>query len=489
METYSTEVIIVNDIPLPKAWDELTEAVRKEIHPAADAVMRNLVGANGVRGFLIYLKGTVSVDRLEDHLLEPLLHEDWSEMVPGLLNWASVPSAGQALNEVFHGKAVLFIEGKPHAIAISAPNGESRGIQEPATEAVIRGPREGFVERIDTNIALVRNKIRTSRLKLESFTVGSESQTKVVLAYHDGIARSSLIEEVRKRIEAIEIDGVLESGYIEEFIVDQPRSPFPQMIYSERPDTVAAQLLEGRFAIFVDGTPFVITGPVTFWQMLHSPEDYYEKFIFSSFLLWLRYLLLFLALFLPGIYVATITFHHDLLPTSLLLSIAAARESIPFPALVEALIMEVSFEALREAGVRLPKTVGQAVSILGALVIGQAAVQAGIVSAPMVIVVSMTGIASFTIPRFNFGIAIRMMRFPLMFLAGMLGLYGMIIGSVLIAVHLCQLQSFGVPYLSGLAPLRPAELKDILIRAPWYRMKARTTVAAKGHRKRFKSNA
>lgn len=197
---------------------------------------------------------------------------------------------------------------------------------------------------------------------------------------------------------------------------------------------------------------------------------------------------MFVSLFLPSIYVAVITFHHDLLPTNLMLSFAASREAIPFPALVEAFIMEVSFEALREAGVRLPKIVGQTVSILGALIIGQSAVQAGIVSAPMVIVVSMTGIASFTTPKFNFGLAIRLLRFPIMILAGMFGLYGIIIATILILVHLVNLESFGMPYMSGIAPLRRSSLKDIVWRAPWYRMNTRPTVASNPSRRRGRGN-
>lgn len=258
------------------------------------------------------------------------------------------------------------------------------------------------------------------------------------------------------------------------------------MEYTERPDTVTAQLLEGRFAIFVDGTPFALIGPVTMWQMMQASEDYYERFFISNMVRWIRFLFLIMALFLPAIYVAVTTYHHDMLPTTLILSIAAARESIPFPALVEALMMEISFEALREAGIRLPKTVGQAVSILGALVIGQAAVQAGIVSAPIVIVVSLTGIASFTIPRFNFAITVRLLRFPIMLMAGLFGLFGIIIATTLIATHLTKLTSFGVPYMSGYSPYNHTDQKDIVVRAPWWKMTKRPSWIGKDNNKRAK---
>lgn len=302
------------------------------------------------------------------------------------------------------------------------------------------------------------------------FVLGRHTKTNVVLAYMKGIADPRVIEEVTSRIEDIEINGVLETGYLEELIEDNPYSPFPQVQYTERPDTISAQLLEGRFAILVDGTPFALSGPVTAVQFMQATEDYYERYMIVNMLRWLRYIFLFLSLLLPAIYIAIITYHHDMLPTNLLYTIAATREAIPFPALIEALIMEISFEALREAGIRLPKTVGQAVSILGALVIGQAAVEAGIVSAPMVIIVSITGIASFTIPRFNFAISIRMLRFPIMILAGVFGLYGIIIGVMWIVMHMCSLRSFGVPYMSGLAPFKVNEFKDIFIRVPWWKM-------------------
>lgn len=250
---------------------------------------------------------------------------------------------------------------------------------------------------------------------------------------------------------------------------------------------VAAQLLEGRFAIFVDGTPFVLTAPITFWSMPQANEDYYERYMIGNLIRWLRYMFMTVALLLPSLYIAISTYHQDMLPSTLPHSISAAREAIPFPALVEALIMEVAFEALREAGIRAPKTIGQAVSILGALVIGQSAVQAGIVSAPMVIIVSLTGIASFTIPHFNMSISIRILRFPLMFLAGILGLFGIVVGVFIISLHLCRLHSFGIPYMSGFAPYRKNKMKDMFVRAPWWKMKKRSQTAR--DKKRTQSNS
>ena len=275
------------------------------------------------------------------------------------------------------------------------------------------------------------------------------------------------------RLKRIEIDGILESGYIEEMIEDNPYSPFPQIMTTERPDIACSNLLEGRAVILVEGTPFSLIAPISFFSLLQSHEDYYQRFMIGTIIRWLRYLFLGVSLLFPSLYVAILTFHQEMVPAQLLLSMASSREAVPFPAIVEALLMEIAFEALREAGVRLPKQIGSAVSIVGALVIGQAAVQAGLVSAPMVIIVAITGISSFMIPRYVAGIAIRMLRFPIMLLASTLGLLGIMMAIIAIAIHLCTLRSFGVPYLAPLAPLKVRELKDVLWRSPLWMMDTR----------------
>jgi len=308
---------------------------------------------------------------------------------------------------------------------------------------------------------------------MKSMKIGSYTNTDVVIAYIEGLADHTLIEEVENRLQRIEIDSVLESGYIEELIEDNSYSPFPQLVNTERPDVAAANLLEGRVVILVDGTPFVLIAPISFFSLLQSPEDYYQRYMISSIIRILRFVFMVLSLLLPSLYVAVLTYHQEMVPTALLISVASSRESVPFPALVEALMMEVTFEALREAGVRLPKQVGAAVSIVGALVIGQAAVQAGLVSAPMVIVVAITGVSSFMVPHYTQGIALRMLRFPIILLAGTLGLLGVMLGVITIVVHLCTLRSFGIPYLTPIAPVKGRELKDALIRAPWWKMDTR----------------
>ncbi|MFC4807851.1 spore germination protein [Paenibacillus sp. GCM10023250] len=360
----------------------------------------------------------------------------------------------------------VFIEGESEALLLDSAGWEHRAVDEPASEMAIRGPRESFTETLQVNTSLLRRRIRTPQLKLSPVTLGTMTKTNVVVAYVEGVVRPELLELVMRRLESVRTEAVLETGYIEEFIEDQSFSPFPQTINTERPDIVAANLLEGKIAILTDGAPQALILPITFWTAFQAAEDYYERFLFATLVRWTRYILFAMSLYLPSLYVAVTTFHPQLLPTNFLPNITSAREGVPFPGVIEALLMEFLFEGLREAGVRLPKAVGSAVSIVGALVIGEAAVKAGIVSAPMVIIVAITGIASFAIPRYNMSIPFRILRFPLLIVSGALGLYGIAMGTLIILVHMARLESFGVPYLSPIAPFQPGQVQDVLIRAP-----------------------
>ena len=293
------------------------------------------------------------------------------------------------------------------------------------------------------------------------------------LAYLAGTADDKVLVEVRKRIERIDVDSILESAYIEELIEDTPYTVFPQIEHSERPDKIAAAILEGKIAILVDGTPFVLIVPTVMLQFWQSSEDYYERYPTAFLMRLIRFMFSTFALILPGFYVAVTSYHQEMLPTALLISIAGAHEGVPFPIYVEALLMEITFEALREAGVRLPQPVGQAVSIVGGLVIGQAAVQAGIVSPATVIVVALTGISSFALPAYNFAWSLRVLRFVFGFLGFISGLYGIMLGLLFILIHITSLRSFGVPFFAPLAPFKLQDIKDIFMRAPWWAMTER----------------
>jgi spore germination protein KA len=469
---------------------------------SSDIMFREFLLGGIQKGVIIFLDGMVDTQVIDSDVLKPLMdfRKGTTHSVTILLKemetflqeqviYVSQVSIGETMKEVvdhiLNGETVLLLEGVKRALFISAQASEMRSVEEPATEAVIRGPREGFTENLRTNTSLIRRKLKTPQLKMEAMKVGRLSNTNIVITYLEGIAEPALVAEVQERIGRIDIDAILESGYIEELIEDNPFSVFPQVNNTERPDKVAAYLLEGKIGILIDNTPFALLVPVTFYEMLQASEDYYQHFMVSTVIRWLRYIMLVSALLLPSLYIAITTYHQEMLPTTLLVTIASGRESVPFPAFVEALIMEISFEGLREAGVRLPRTVGQAVSIVGALVIGQAAVQAGIVSATMVIIVSLTGISSFIFPVFSQGIAIRMLRFPMMVCAAVLGLYGILVASLILLTHLARLRSFGVPYLSPVAPLNFTSLKDIYVRAPWWGMMNRSDQTGKKNQNRM----
>lgn len=475
------------------------QVLRETFENCSDLVIRPIHVNGKTKMLLIYVDGLCDTKTLDEVVLKPLMFEGLPEGMDNICTTGqvleqqlvaiapvkTVSKMNELVDDVLKANVAILVDGEAKALLADLKGFEKRSIEEAASEVAIRGPRDGFTESLRTNTTLLRRRIRSTRLKIESHTVGELSHTDIAIAYIEGIAPDSLLEEVRARMGRIQIDGVLESEYIEEFIEDVPFSPFPQIQNTERPDIVAANLLEGKVAIIVDNTPFALILPMTFWSGLQAAEDSYERFIYTSFVRCIRYILLNVSLFLPSIYVALTTYHPKLIPTDLLISIAAAREGVPFPAIIEALIMEFTFEGLREAGIRLPKPVGSAVSIVGALVIGQAAVQAGIVSAPMVIVVAATGIASFAIPRYNFATAFRMIRFVMLLLAGFLGFYGLVVGLIALTIHLVNLRSFGVPYFSPVAPQIPVDLKDVVVRAPRWALNYRPAFISGGDKKRI----
>jgi hypothetical protein len=489
-----SEIKLNEQDALSKSLLENVNALKSIYSSCPDVIFRTFLIGNSRKAVLIYIEGLSNIEEIDKNVLNPLImlesgfQFDYSILEENLpvSNVKQVKLIQDVIKQVSAGNPVVLIDKQPQGLAMGLAKWEKRSIEEPNAESVVRGPRDGFTETLSVNISILRRKLKSPELKINTISIGRYSQTQVAVMYIDALVNQSLVEEINNRLTRIEIDGILESGYIEEFIEDYPFSPFPQVLNTERPDVVSANLLEGRVAILVDGTPFALIVPITFYSLYQASEDYYQRFIMGTLIRWLRYVFLLIALLLPSSYVAILTFHQEMVPTTLLLSVAKSREEIPFPALIEALIMEITFEALREAGLRLPKQIGSAVSIVGALVIGQAAVSAGLVSAPMVMVVAITGIASFSIPRYNAAIAIRMLRFPIMFMAGTLGLLGIILSLLAIIVHLSTIRSFGVPYLSPMAPMKGKEMKDVLFRAPWWSLKTRPRLT--GERNRYRQS-
>jgi spore germination protein KA len=368
------------------------------------------------------------------------------------------------------GDAVLLLDGCEQGLSIDVRGWKERSITEPTTETVIRGPKEGFTENLRTNTALIRRKIKDPNLWLETKEIGRVTKTDVSIMYIKGIVDDNIVKEIHTRLDRIDIDGILESGYIEELIQDETYTPFPTIFHSERPDSVASALLEGKVIILVDGTPMVLILPITLISFIQATEDHYQRADISTLIRMLRFLSISISLLGPSLYIALTTFHQEMLPTQLLISLASQREGVPFPAFIEALIMEISFEILREASLRLPKAIAQSVSIVGTLVIGTAAVEAGIISAAMVIVVAITAISSFVIPSFDLAMTIRMIRFPMMAFAASFGAFGILVGIIIITLHLCSLRSFGVPYMSPFGPFVLEDQKDSILRIPRWAM-------------------
>jgi hypothetical protein len=463
---------------LTEDLDETEKAMRNIFADCSDVIFRNLELQGPSRLLLIYLQGFTDPHLLNLDIIQPLSQRPMEQPFTAeiLKNYVSaisepITDLNEAANEIVSGWIVCFCQGEATAYSMEISQPPKRAIEEPSNEMVVRGPREGFIEDLNTNITMLRRVLPSPALKIEVHKVGQTAKRKIVIAYHKDIAPEDIVNEVRKRVQNIKADQV--SNYLEEFIEESPFTLFPQIQNTERPDIVCASMLEGKVAIVIDGNPFVLILPMTLLSGLQAADDYYERFIYTSFIRAIRLVLFLISIYLPSLYISITSYHPQMLPTNLLLSILSAREGIPLPVVFEVLIMEFMFEGLREAGLRLPKQVGSAVSIVGALVIGQAAVQAGIVSAPMVIVVAATGISSFAAPRYNVGTAARMLRFPMLILASLFGLFGVIMGTIILLIHLTNLSSFGTPYLSPIIEREGQSLRDTFFRAPRWMMHRR----------------
>lgn len=474
---------------------ENINSIKNIIGDNTDLTIRNItIGRDEVKpASVIYIMDLVDASKIDENIIRPLVLDIYtsglkfsSEIIEQLqagnvITRSKVKTGemlGDILDAVLVGEVGLLIDGVDEAFIVSAEGAKYRSISESDVEPVVRGPREAFIEVLNINLGLIRRRIHHPNLTFESVTIGAMGRTEVVTAYIKGICPAKLIDEVRSRLERIKIDGVLDSGYIEELIQDNPYSIFPQLRNTERPDVVAAALLEGRAAIIVDNTPVVLIAPGEFFSLMQSAEDYYNRYWFSSMIRFIRYMAFSISILLPALYIAISTFHQEMIPTGLLISIISARSEVPLPVLIEALAMIIIFEILHEAGVRLPRPIGQAVSIVGALVIGQAAVQAKIVSPLMVIVIALTAISKFSIAQYNITLPIRILRLLFMILASILGMFGIMAGILFLMLHLFSLESFGKPYMAPLSPFRTGDLKDMVMRAPWWAMVRRPSYSS-----------
>ncbi|GMA57884.1 spore germination protein [Alicyclobacillus sacchari] len=437
------------------------------------------------RGMAVFVDGLSDKNVINSAILEPLmilthvseenprrtLEYVVEKLLPGNQSQI-VDKWSEAVANILTGSTVLFLDRCNGALVIETKGWEHRSVSTPQTENVVRGSQDAFTENFRANTGLVRARLRTEHLVTEIHTVGNLARTDVAIMYIHGVTNPKLVREVRRRISQIDVDFILDSGMLEQFIEDRPSMLIPQVMATERPDRVAASLAEGYVALFVGNSTYCLIVPVVLWSLVHSSEDSNIRFLPGTFMRLIRWIALLTALLLPGLYVAVTNYHSEMLPTDLMLAIAGSREQVPFPVVVEVLLMEFAIELIREAGIRIPSVIGPTIGIVGALIIGQSAVQAGIVSPLLVIVVATTALASFTVPNYELSMGIRIMRFAFLIAGAVLGFYGIAILFVVYVVRLTMLKSFGVPILSPIAPSSGAS-RDVLLRGPLWSMNKR----------------
>lgn len=443
------------------------ELIRDAFGGSSDLVVRTFQSARGEPAAVLFLNGMVSTPSIAQYIIAPVMSDESGDN-PVIAETATISALKDAVSGLNYGHCVLLREGRP-AMTCDVKNWAKRAVPTADIEPSETGPMESFIEDLATNVVLLRRRLRTEKLQVEKFIIGQESRTDVRIVYLRHIVRNELVAEVRRRLQTLEIDAPVSTFLVQELTTDTPWSPFPNALITGRPDRTAAMLLEGHVAILIDGTPMVMIVPGTLVSMLQAADDYHSNFYAASFTRLIRWTATLIGLLASPIYVAVISYHHELIPTRLLFTIAAGREGVPFPPIVEAFLMEMAFELLREAGLRVPRQIGQAVSIVGVLIIGDAAVRAGLISPFMIVVVGISAISSFAIPSPPLADAVRLLRFPLIVLGGALGLFTIIIGLMFILTLLVSARSYGVPFFTPFIPMVPRELEDALVRAPAWR--------------------
>ncbi|WP_239615658.1 spore germination protein [Cohnella mopanensis] len=427
------------------------------------------------QAYLLYLNSVCDSDKIHQLILKPLLQAQDANPDRDLTA-ASVEKhtdLEKAIDLMIRGYAVLFLEGSEDCYAVQVNQINNRAVNEPANEKAIQGAHDGFIESMQVNLQLVRKQINSRNLVVRKYSLGKMTKTDATIVYLNDLANPELVEEIDRKITAIDADNVMNGLLVLEYIENQSFSPFPQILQSERPDRVAANLLEGRVALLMEGTPAALIMPVSFFTFYQSPDDYNSRSLAGSFIRLLRLFSFFIAIALPSYYIAVVSFHYEVIPMELFYQIKGSVEKIPYPPILEALFMELTIELLREAGMRLPAPIGQSIGIVGGLVIGDAVVRVGLVSYPMITVVALTAIASFVVPSHEMSYSVRLLRFPVMIAASLLGFLGICIGFALILIHLCKLESFGSPYFAPASPMRLRDWKDSFVRLPFWKLNER----------------
>lgn len=451
-------------ILISKNIEENKDNLKELFNNTSDLILYEFKTLSNHRALIAYINGTIDKISLNEDVLKPLVEElvspwDIKSTVYTRIN-DEIKELKDTIVPINNGLVILFMEGLDFAYTFDLSQWPKRQVEKPTTEMVIRGPKEAFVEDIIVNKTLIRGKIKSNNLIFEDYILGEETNTKVSLVYIKGIVKEGVLEEARYRIEKIKIDAILDNGYIESYIDEKPNRLISTVAFTEKPDIAASKILEGSVGILCDGSPNVLTVPKLFVENLHSAEDYYIRAHYATFLRILRFMAFLASFVIPGVYISLITFHQEMVPTELLISIAGQREGVPLSSPFEALLMILFFELIKESGIRLPEAIGQAVTLVGGLVIGQAAVEAGIVSSTMIIMIASTGMAEFVVPKLRESIPI--LRLIFLFLGSVSGLYGITSGLVLFTAYLVSMKSFGVPYMWPIAPYDKEGLKDTI---------------------------
>lgn len=450
-----------------------------------------------LQAVILYMDGLVNLDIINRDILNPLMlhvneHISPEKNLTAYLCERYIAVSGIALEEnidevvsgLKSGKTAIILEKANQVIMIGTAGGEYRKISEPLVEVSLRGSREGFIENLDTNLSMLKREIKDSSLSIEYFVIGRRSKTPLAMVYIDNIVDKNILNNVKEKIKMIDVDFVSGTGMIEQYIEDSTYTIFPQVIYSERPDRIASKLMEGKVAILLEGTPFVFTIPTLFIEFFQTVEDYYERTITANALRLFRIVSVLTVLFLPSIYLTFIKYNIEMIPIDFIVPIVRSRTGIPLTPFVEILLLEILIEVLREGGLRLPSKVAQTISIVGGIIISNAAIEAKVVSPTTLLVVGITTIATFLIPNLEMSYTLRLLRFIMLLLANAMGIFGIATGFIILLIHLLSLQSIGVPYLT----FYKSDLKDFLTRAPLWQMNLRPEAVPNNNKQRQKKS-
>ncbi|WP_054949067.1 spore germination protein [Numidum massiliense] len=458
----------------------------RELFGNSDDFSERKIVFNGRVGALFYIATLIDEQKVQHGILTPLAQvyardpvvEDGTigSGLDAILTTTTMDVTNdlrQTAAQMVNGKCALCLNGSDQLHLLDVGANHQRNIDEPEEEKVISGAHDGFVESLTINTYLIRNKLENTSLTVRYFSLGQETHTKVALIYLRHLADPDTVAKVTHRLEDIATDSIIAVGTIEDYIEDEPLSPFPQLLRTERPDRTVANLLEGRVALLAEGAPGAFIMPVSFFSFFQTPDDYNNRWYMGTFFRFIRLISFFMALALPAFYIAIVSFHFEIIPDGLVLVFKESVDKVPLPPLLEAMGMQVTLELIRETGIRLPTPIGQTIGIVGGLVIGDAVVKAGLISSQMIIVVALTALASFVIPTFEMSTLVRLLGFPLMLAAATFGLLGIVFGFMVMFIHLCKLEPFGSPYFAPLAPLRAQDIKDTFMRVPLWLMNTR----------------